>query len=165
MNKTDTGNVWLNLDYATVYKLSYLHTHLVKNQARCVIEEPVPLPVEDHAAIFMVVGHCDGKQSWLIEEPQNGNTTKALGNLPALLSGHGRGKGNHLCSILCLLLQCFSFLSTSNPQRWSPGLCFPKHTLNFVEGFRNKGLDGFETFNYKSQCWELAAAVADELIC
>lgn len=59
----------------------------------------------------------------------------------------------------------FSFLNTSSPLRWSPGLAFPKHTFYFIEGFRNKGLDGFKAFHYKPQCWELAATIADQLIC
>lgn len=58
----------------------------------------------------------------------------------------------------------FSLLYASSPLRWSPGLAIPKHTFYFIEGFRNKGLDGFKAFNYKSQCWELAATIADQLI-
>lgn len=50
------------LDYTTIYKLSYLHTHVVKDQACCVIKEPVPLPVEDHTAIFMIMCHCVEQQ-------------------------------------------------------------------------------------------------------
>lgn len=52
------GNVWLMLDYTTIYKLSDLHTYLVKDQTRCVIKEPVSLPVEDHAAVLVIVCHC-----------------------------------------------------------------------------------------------------------
>ena len=86
-----------------------------------------------------------------------------LGNLSVLLSGHGRG--NHLCSIVCSLPWRFSFLYTSSPLTQSPGLVFPKCTFYFIEGFRNKGLDCFKAFHNKPQCWELAAAIADQLIC
>lgn len=58
------------------------------------IKEPIPLPVEDHIAIFMIMCHFD-----------------------------------------------------------------------FIEGFRDKGLDGFKALNYEPQSWELATAIADQLIC
>lgn len=67
-----------------------------------------------------------------------------------------------------LVASMFFFSIHIKPWKMKPRTVFPqtvKITFNFIEGFRNKGLDGFKAFNYKSQCWELAAAVADQLIC
>lgn len=66
----------------------------------------------------------------------------------------------------CLFAALLSSLSVdTKPFPTEPGLAFPQHTFYFIEGFRDEGLDGFEAFHYKPQRWELAAAIADQLIC
>lgn len=63
----------------------------------------------------------------------------------------------------CVIASMFFFSVHIKP--WTVFPQTVKITFNFIKGFRNKGLDGFKAFNYKSQCGELAAAIADQLIC
>jgi len=64
-----------------------------------------------------------------------------------------------------LLALKFSSPYTLNHLKWITALVLLQHTFDFIEGFRDKGLDGFKALNDKPQSWELATAVADQLIC
>lgn len=167
-NKKDAGNAWPVVDHTSIDKFSYLHTHVVKDQARCVIKEPVPLPVEDHIALFMIVCHCVENQIRVthsnIVESQQGQWD------------HITGKHFQFCLMImakeitaaALFVSCpevFSSPNTWNPLKWITAFVFLQHTFDFIEGFRDKGLDGFEALNYEPQSWELATAIADQLVC
>lgn len=42
---------------------------------------------------------------------------------------------------------------------------FHSPTFNFVKDFWHKRLNGFKPFHHKPQCWELTAAITDQLLC
>lgn len=99
-----------------------------------------------------------------MREMQRGRGATLLGNLwvcVVVVAKEGKAPLQR-----CLFAALLSSLSVdTKPFPTEPRLTFPQRTFYFIEGFRDEGLDGFEAFHYKPQRWELAAAIADQLIC